>query len=137
MTINNQPVIHLIEKASAALGQWRTRQFVRDAADRSLVPAIMEGSYSSGTMWFITEAAQGLSKTARLIRMTGVATEFPAFSNFDLLVTDYRTPPNAPQVGGLAVATGGSDFVTAAWRNNRLVAAHTVGLTSTSTSHVR
>lgn len=138
VTINDLPSIFVIPKSSAFQGNWQVRTVTRNSGDRDLVPVSMEGATAGGPMWFISEAGRANGRAVRLIRMTNVLSTSPSFQADDLNVAAYQTTPNAPQASPYySVATGNSDIVTAAWRNGRLVAAHTVGLSSDSVSHVR
>jgi hypothetical protein len=81
----------------------------------------------------------------RLVRMDNVIGGSPTFSEFDRGVSPYSFPHNADQPGsgpfsGDCFSGTGSGFIctndasilSVAWRGNRLVAAHNVGLASTS-----
>lgn len=138
VTLSDLPNIFVIPKSTALQGNWRVNNVTRNSADRDLVPVAMEGSSAGSPMWFISEAGRSSGRAVRLIRMTNVTNTAPGFQSFEINVAAYQAPPNAPQTAPFySVATGNSDLVSAAWRNNRLVATHTVGLSTDSMSHVR
>lgn len=111
----------------------------RDPADFTLMPAVMHGAEIGDPMWFIVESGDPIGSEIRLVKMED-ALNSPSFSETSLEVDPYHFPPNADQPGSGAfgrIQTNDSSFISAAWRDNRLVAAHAIGLDSTSQSHVR
>jgi hypothetical protein len=112
----------------------------RDPVDFTLMPAVMHGSNSGDPMWFVVESGDALGSELRVVKMTDVLGS-PSFTDTNLSVSVYEFPPNAEQPGsdafGGRIQTNDSSIISAAWRGDRLVATHSVGLTSTSQSHVR
>src|SRR5206468_3266874 len=64
----------------------------------------------------------------------------PTFTDFSVQVAPYFDPPTATQKGGGSssrIKTNDARILNAEWRNNRLVAVHTVGISADSEAHVR
>src|SRR5919108_577976 len=113
----------------------------RDPVDFTLMPAVMHGANSGDPMWFFVESGDALGSELRVVKMTDVLGS-PTFTDTNLSVSVYEFPPNAEQPGsdapsGGRIQTNDSSIISAAWRGDRLVAAHNVGLASTTQSHVR
>jgi hypothetical protein len=112
----------------------------RDPVDFTLMPAVMHGSNSGDPMWFVVESGDALGSELRVVKITDVLGS-PTFTDTNLSVSVYEFPPNAEQPGsdafGGRIQTNDSSIISAAWRGDRLVATHSVGLASTSQSHVR
>ena len=112
----------------------------RDPVDFTLMPAVMHESVSGDPMWFVMESGDALGSDIRIVKMTDVLGS-PTFTDTDLTVGAYEFPPNADQPGsdafGGRIQTNDSSIISAAWRNGRLFAAHSIGLGSPSQSHVR
>jgi hypothetical protein len=116
-----------------------TAQLERDPVDFTLVPAVMHGANSGDPMWFVVESGDALGSDIRVVKMTN-ALASPNFSETDITVDGYEFPPDAEQPGSGAfgrIQTNDSSIVSAAWRDNRLLAAHSVGLAATAQSHAR
>jgi hypothetical protein len=115
-------------------------QIDRDPVDFTLMPAVMHGSMPGDPMWFVIEADGALGAELRVVKMTDLLGA-PTFTDTNLSVAVYESPPNADQPGsdafGGRIETNDSSIISAAWRGNRLLAAHNIGLASTSQSHVR
>jgi hypothetical protein len=89
-------------------------------------PAVMHDSRPGDPMWFVTEAGANNGTTLRVVRMTNVLSATPTFTDFNIPVDPYGGVPSmATQPGGGLIDTNTSYIVNAAWRNDRLVAAHT------------
>src|SRR4030095_1215695 len=104
-----------------------------------LMPAVMHGAQSGDPMLFVIESGNAQGSEIRVVKMNDVLNS-PSFSKTSLEVAPYEFPPNAEQPGSGAfgrIQTNDSSIISAAWRDNRLVAAHAVGLDSTSQSHAR
>lgn len=133
----------VIDKTTALDGNPSTLSFSqtdRDV-DFTLMPAVMHGSNSGDPMWFVVESGDALGSELRVVKMTDVLGS-PIFTDTNLSVGTYQFPPNAEQPGsdapfGGRIQTNDSSIISAAWRGDRLVATHIVGLVSTSQSHVR
>src|SRR5262249_6562447 len=67
---------------------------------------------------------------------TNVLSNTPTDVTTNLNVATYNQPPAAPQPSG-SVTTNDSRMMNAAWRDNILVATHTVGTGSPTTAHAR
>jgi hypothetical protein len=101
-------------------------------ADRSgstnfaLVPAVMHGSSLGDPMWFLESV---FFNQIRVVKMTNVLSSTPSFTETDISVASYGIPPSATQSGGgTFIETNDTRILNAEWRNNRLVATHTVGV---------
>lgn len=137
-----------IDKSSVLGGS--AASFIMTQTDRgndnfTLVPAIMHDSVAGDPMWFVEESKDFLGSKIRLVRMTNVLESSPSFAEFELDVTPYSLPPNADQPGSGAVSgdcfsgtgsgficTNDASILSVAWRGNRLVAVHNVGVDSTA-----
>jgi hypothetical protein len=118
---------HHIDRSSAACG-----------ADSSIVPtivpAIMHGASSGAPMWLVEETNQSadpsvVKSQVRVTKMTNVLSATPTFTSTDVTVNNYSMPHDADQPGGAAtIQTNDARFLSVAWRNNRLLAAHNIGL---------
>jgi len=132
----------IIDKSTALDGNSSTLSFShldRDPVDFTLMPAVMHGANSGDPMWFVMESGDALGSDIRVVKMTD-SLDSPSFSETDVTVTAYEFPPNAEQPGSGTfgrIQTNDSSIISAAWRDNRLVAAHAIGLDSTSQAHVR
>lgn len=137
-----------IDKSSVLGGS--AASFIMTQTDRgndnfTMVPAIMHDSVSGDPMWLVEESSDGLGSMIRVVRMDNVLAGSPTFSEFDRNVTPYSLPPDADQPGSGAVpgdcfggtgsgsiCTNDASILSVAWRGNRLVAAHNVGVGSTA-----
>jgi hypothetical protein len=96
-------------------------------SDFTLVPAVMHGAAAGGAMYFVEEATYNGGDTVNVVTMTNVLSEQPTFTTTPIAVTSYTAPPNAAQPGGYFMRTNDSRILNAAWRDDELVAAQTVG----------
>jgi hypothetical protein len=124
----------------------------RNSDNFTMVPAIMHDSSPGDAMWFVEESSDFLGSKIRLVKMTNVLSSSPSFAEYERAVSAYVLPPNADQPGSGSfsgdcfsatptgsgfICTNDSSMLSVAWRGNRLVAAHNVGLASTTQSHAR
>jgi fibronectin type 3 domain-containing protein len=98
----------------------------RNSLDFTMVPAVMHGAAANAPMVFVEEGAS--ANTLRFVSMSTVPGTTPSFtSDTTLAVAAYSEPPLAAQPGGGSIQTNDSRVLSAAWRNNTLVAAQNVG----------
>ncbi len=91
------------------------------------VGTAMHGSVAGDPIWVVTGWFFG-GNTVRLTRMTNVLSNAPIFTDFDISVSSYDLPPNAPQRGSSGLLNlWGASVYSASLRGNRLVAAQHVG----------
>ncbi|HEV8720081.1 MAG TPA: hypothetical protein VGW77_05525 [Candidatus Binatia bacterium] len=139
--------VMVVDKSTALDGNNSTfsvSHLDRDPDDFTLMPAVMHGAESGDPMWFVIESADAFGSEIRVVKMTDVLGS-PSFSETSLAVDAYDFPPNAEQPGSTTcgpnscgrIQTNDSSIISAAWRNDRLFAAHAIGLDSTSQAHVR
>jgi|GEM_PF-2013254 len=132
----------VIDKSTALDGDNATLSFAhldRGPDDFTLMPALMHGAASGAPLWFVVESADEFGAEVRLVALDDPLGS-PSFSEWSIAVAPYDFPPNAEQPGSGALGhlqTNDSSFISAAWRDGRLVAAHTVGLSSGAEAHVR
>jgi hypothetical protein len=133
----------IIDKSTTLDGDTSTFSFShldRDPIDFTLMPAVMHGSSSGDPMWFVVESGDAFGSEIRVVKVTDVL-DSPTFIDTNLSVGIYEFPPNAEQPGsdvfGGRIQTNDSSIISAAWRDDRLVAAHSIGLASTTQSHAR
>jgi hypothetical protein len=131
----SHPQILTIQKSTAIDGTNSALTFFQSDANSglfTLAPALMHGSAAGGPAYLVTE---GLTAgTLDVIRMTNVLSSTPTLTDNNLAVASYSAPPAANQPGG-TITTNDSRVLNAAWRNNTLVADHTVG--TGGTAHAR
>jgi len=132
----------VIDKSTVLDGNNGTFSFNhidRDPEDFTLMPTLMHGAQSGDPMWFVIESASALGSEVRLVKLTDPLGD-QSFSETSIAVDPYDFPPNAEQPGSGAlgrIQTNDSSFISAAWRNDHLVATHTVSIDSSSQSHAR
>lgn len=133
----------IIDKSTALDGNsstLSTSQVERDPVDFTLTPAFMHGASSGDPMWFVVESGDALGSDIRIVKMTD-ALDSPSFSETDVTVDAYEFPPNAEQPGsgpfGGRIDTNDSSIISVAWRDDRLLATHNIGLAATAQAHVR
>jgi hypothetical protein len=90
----------------------------------TLAPAAMHGAPADGKMYFVTES----DTPAFEINVVKLTNYFgtPTFADNNIPVASYAEPIPAPQSGGTYSPQIDSRVLNAAWRNNILVADHTV-----------
>lgn len=113
----------------------------------TLAPATMHGSVPSTPgspqpMYFVEEKldanGNAVGNTLRVVTATNLLSASPIIQLTDIAVTPYIQPPAAAQLGsGNTLATNDSRMLNAEWRNNRLVATHTVGVSADAQAHAR
>jgi Bacterial Ig domain len=113
----------------------------------TLAPATMHGSTASTPgspqpMYFVEEKldsnGNATGSAIRVVTATNLLTGSPTLQFTDLTVASYQPPPPATQQGSTTLmSTNDSRMLNAEWRNNRLVASHTVGVNTDSQSHAR
>lgn len=109
-----------------------------NANNFTLAPATMHGAQSGAdVMWFAEEAGYGNGSKIKVVKETGVLSS-PTFTSYNIGVAAYLEPPTATQKGASTrLQTNDSRILNAEWRNDQLVAAQTVGLSTDSQSHAR
>ena len=113
----------------------------------TLAPATMHGSTASTPgspqpMYFVEEKldsnGNATGNAIRVVTATNLLTGSPAFQFTDLAVAGYGQPATATQKGSSAlISTNDSRILNAEWRDNRLVASQTVGVSTDSQAHAR
>jgi hypothetical protein len=100
----------------------------------TMAPATMHGSSPGGPMYFVDTTAQAIhgGSQVEVVAMTNLLSNTPTFTDFPMAVSPFGSPPAAKQPSGGAVgtkpiSTNDTRILNAEWRNNRLVAAQTVG----------
>ncbi len=93
----------------------------------TMAAATMHGAAPGDPMWFVEEAGLRNGTTLRVVQMTNVLSDTPTFTDFNISVTPYGSSRVASQQGGSGLLeTFNPVIIKAAWRDHRLVAAHTV-----------
>jgi PKD repeat protein len=142
----NHASVITINKASVLDGNSSTFSFTNSNLGSShftLAPATMHDSQPGDPMWFVevpTAAinSTGSSNTIQVVKETNVLSAAPTFDTFSLGVDAYRNPPLATQKGASTlIQTNDARILNAEWRDSKLVATHTVGVTGDSQSHAR
>lgn len=106
-------------------------QIVRnDLNDFSVRPTAMHDSVAGDPMWLVTE--HGDNRSIDVIKMAGVLTSSPSFSYTNLPVTSYSPVVDPLNPNGTVITSNiDSRIQKAAEANDTIVAAHTVGASST------
>ncbi len=95
----------------------------------TLVPAVMHGAITGDPMWFVEEASFFDRSQLRVVKMTDVLSNPPTFTSTEITVASYGFPPAATQKGGgKFIETNDTRILNVEWRDDRLVASQTVGL---------
>jgi hypothetical protein len=125
---NSTFTFHQVNRSAAACG-------ADPGIVPTIVPAIMHGAAHSGPMYLLEETNQigndptVVKSQVRVTKMTNVLSATPTFSSTDIAVNNYSVPPDADQPNGSGtIQTNDARFLSVAWRGNRLLAAHNVGL---------
>lgn len=127
-----------VNKAAAEDGNSSTFTSYRSdvsggTAHFTLTPASMHGSLAGGPMYMVESLN---NNTVGVMQMTNVLSSTPKYIETSIPVTASTTPPKAAQPGGsYPIDTVGPRILQADWRNNRLVAAHTIGLSTDALAH--
>jgi hypothetical protein len=98
-----------------------------DPAIFTMAPATMHGSAPGGPMYFVVETTRSGGESLRVVQMTDMLTASPIFTDRDVPVPSYSSPPWAVHPEGGTIDTFGSFILNADWRGNQLVATHHVG----------
>ena len=110
---------------------------IRDDGDFALAPAKMHGAAAGSPMYLVQEDSFAGGDAIRVVTASDLLSAQPRFVESTIPVSPYTAAPKtASQPGGL-LATGDSRIVGAAYRDGRLVAAHTVGSPFDADTHVR
>jgi hypothetical protein len=129
----------------------------RAGAASTLAPAAMHNSRPGDPLWFVQEdaTASGMptGTSLRLVRMDGVLTATPTFTDYVLPVSAYSfnadtsTPPASQKGSTATIATNDTRILSVAWRRftdafgavtgERLIAAQGVGTTAAGASVAR
>ncbi|MCA9080030.1 MAG: hypothetical protein KDA58_05695, partial [Planctomycetaceae bacterium] len=105
----------------------------RPSSSFTMAAATMHGAQPGDPMWLVEEAGfGGGGGNIRVVRMDDVLTGTPTYTNFTVPVSSYTFPPDAPQPGG-TINTNDTRVLNSEWRDNRLVATHTVGVNGKAT----
>jgi hypothetical protein len=119
-------VMQLASLIDASNGTFVTNHF--DEPDPNLftlAPAAMHSAPADGVMYFVTESDTPAFEI-NVVKLTNYFTATPTFVNNNVPVASYAEPTAAPQQGGTYSPQIDSRILNAAWRNNILVADHTV-----------
>jgi hypothetical protein len=131
----SHPQVMAIQKSTFLTGGLTT--FHHDLASNlfSIDPADMHGAAAGGPEYFVTEDGTTVGDID-VITETNVLSNTPTDTTTVLAATSYSQPPAAPQPSG-TVTTNDSRMMNAVWRNNILVADHTVGTGTPVEAHAR
>jgi PKD repeat protein len=137
-----------IDKSTVADANPATFAYSRitgGTAHGTLAPATMHGSAPGDPMWMVEEATTDITSRnqLRVLKFTNLLSGSPTVDQYLVNVDPYTadpisgTPP-ATQPGTTdRIQTNDGRILNAEWRNSRLVASQTVGLTSDAESHAR
>jgi hypothetical protein len=94
----------------------------------SLIPATMHAADPGDPMWFVEESPFFFD-TISVVKMTNVLSATPTFTETDIAVNTYGSPPSASQRGTSGrIYAGDTRILHVESRDDRLVAAQTVGV---------
>jgi hypothetical protein len=112
-------------------------------ANGTLAPATMHGSAATDPMYLVEESSASPGKAITVVSETNLfnfATG-PTFTFKDVplpAASAYIAPPAATQQGSTnLIETNDSRILNAEWRNNHLVAAHAIGVSTDAQAHAR
>jgi hypothetical protein len=103
---------------------------------RAMVPAQMHGALPGGPMYFIQERQYVDGSAIQAVTMTNYLSNTPTFVYTDIPVEPYGFPPGAQQPGGSSVVND-TTFTQLDWRDGKMVAGHTIGVSNDNASKVR
>lgn len=109
----------------------------RDGSHFTMWPATMHGASAGAAMYLVEEAGFANGSKMRVVKLTDKLTATPTFTDTDITVASYTSPPAAKQPGGGKLDTGDTGVLSVDWRGDRLVATQTVGLVKHKEAHVR
>jgi hypothetical protein len=97
----------------------------RTSDDFTLTPVVFHDAQPGDPMWFVRSDSG--ADQIHVVRMEGVLTATPTFTDTPIDVDAFGAVPSAPQLGGTFDA-GDTRMLSAQLRDGRLVAAHTAGV---------
>lgn len=98
----------------------------------TLIPARMHGSSAGGPEFFVTTGGENPVNTIDVVRMTNFLSNSPVFSTTPIGVAAYNNAHPVPELTNLI----DDRMLSVDWNNNKMVAAHTVGVPGDSVNHV-
>ena len=137
-TLNMFPVssggghVQIVSMQASDLANAVTSPLVarNDLADFSLRPTTMHDSITGDPMWFVTE--HGDNQSVDVVRMQGELSTTPTYTYTNLAVTPYSAPVAPKSPNGVTLTQNiDARIDKCASANNTLVAAHSVGVSST------
>ena len=96
----------------------------RDDSNFTMVPAVMHDAVAGDPMWLL--AADAAANRIRVTRMDDVLSASPVFAEANIVVAAFDDPTAANQPGAGQFDTSDARMLSVAWRDGRLVGAHTV-----------
>jgi hypothetical protein len=97
----------------------------------TVTPAVMHGAVATGAdPEYFVEASNGGGSTIHVLTMTNVLAAAPTITDTTISVPAYAIAPAPSQPGHRSIARFDARIFNAAWRDNHLVAAHQVGVSS-------
>ncbi len=98
----------------------------RSSGGFTLVPAIMRDAQPGDPMWLVETNDFENGNAIRVVRMTNVLSSVPSYTDVEVPVSPYSFPLATPQSLGF-LNVGDTRMLSAEWRADRLVTAHSVG----------
>ncbi len=95
--------------------------------DFTVAVATMHGSVPGDPIWLVEETDFNGGDSIRVLRWDNPLSS-ANFSQWDIPVATYGTPPDAPQAGGGTFTTNDARILNAEFRDGRLLATHAVGI---------
>jgi autotransporter-associated beta strand protein len=127
----------VLDKNNATLTYY---QVDRPLPNSTLVPATMHGSSTGGPMWFVEEKGleqDGSYGKLRVVKMTNVLSGSPTFTDYYVSVAAYTITPFPGDTLGTVSTALDTRILNLDWRNNQMVAAQNVGISSDTNVHAR
>jgi autotransporter-associated beta strand protein len=115
-------------------------QVDRPLPNSTMVPATMHGSSTGGPMWFVEEKGleqNGSYADLRVVKMTNVLSGSPTFTDYYVPVAAYTITPFPSDTVGTVSTALDTRILNLDWRNNQMVAAQNVGISSDTDVHAR
>jgi hypothetical protein len=105
-----------------------------------MVPAVMHGSAPGDPMWFVEEKGleqDGSYQDLRVVKMTGVLSDTPTFTDYYVPMNAYGTTPFPQDTANTISFALDTRILSVDWRNNQMVIAQDVGILSDINVHAR
>src|SRR5439155_8377251 len=115
-----------------------TTPWDRPVPNSTMVPAVMHGTSPGDPMWFVEEKGleqDGSYQDLRVVKMTGVLSDTPSFTDYYVPMNAYGTTPFPQDTANTISYELDTRILNVDWRNNQMVLAQNVGIGSDINVH--